>query len=109
MSGLSMKAKIFFPLLFVLSSLQALQDTTQYITHAFSEITSMPQGTQPLDFERTVFITENAYRDNVIGYQDFKATLDIHASIIGQLIKANEKNDWKKYQKVSLGILMETD
>jgi Restriction endonuclease fold toxin 5 len=106
-----MKAKILIPLLLVLSvfTLPAQDSARFHFQKAFEELSSMLEGKQPLDFERAVFITENAYRDNLIDYQDFKTTLDIHASIIGQLIKANDKGDWKKYQPVSMGIPMETD
>lgn len=107
-----MKTKILLPFLLFLSALtiQAQQDSTQqHFTHALAEISSMLEGIQPLDFERAVFVTENAYRVNAVSYQDFKASLDIHSSIIEKLIKANAKEDWKKYQPVSMGIPMETD
>jgi hypothetical protein len=106
-----MKSKIFTSIIlfFLVLHLHA-QDTARHnFSNAFQEISSMLDGKQPLDFERAVFITENAYRDNVIDYQDFKTTLDIHASIIARLIKAYDKADWKKYQPVSMGIPMETD
>jgi hypothetical protein len=106
-----MKTKLISFLLFLsVLTLQARQDSTQlHFKNAQQEIFAMLDGQQPVDFERAVFITENAYRSNTINYEDFKASLDIHASIIDKLIKANAKDEWKKYQKVSLGILMETD
>ena len=107
-----MKTKILLPVILLLVSLQlhAQQDSIkQNFPKAMEEISSILQGTQPLDFERAVFITENAYRDNAIRYEDYQAALDIHIGIIKQLIKANDNHDWKKFQKTSLGIPLETD
>jgi HNH/Endo VII superfamily nuclease toxin with a HHH motif len=107
-----MKIKALLPVILFLVSLQlhGQQDTTQqHFSKALEELTSMLSGTQPLDFERAVFITENAYRDNAIRYEDYQAALGIHSSIIGQLIKANTKDDWKQYRKVTMGFPMETE
>ncbi len=64
----------------------------------------MLEGKQPLYFERAVFLTENAYRDNSLNYEDFKAALDVHSTLIGQLIKANDKYDWKQFVRGNMGI-----
>jgi hypothetical protein len=97
-------------LIFSLLSLHAQDTTQQNFTNALAEITSMLSGTQPLDFERATFITENAYHENTIAYEDYQSALDIHTSLIAQLIQANDKqDDWKQYQKTIAGIPLETD
>ncbi|MFO0508312.1 MAG: hypothetical protein ACK5YS_05520 [bacterium] len=101
-----MKAKILTPLLLILSvySLKAQVASTQYFQQAFEEISAMLEGKQSLDFERAVFITENAYRENSFQYEDFKYALDVHSSIIEQFIKANDKYDWKQFVRGNMGI-----
>ena len=54
-------------------------DYKQPFHQVYEEVSTMLQGTQPLDFERAVFITENAHRDNTIRYEDYKAAPDIHS------------------------------
>jgi hypothetical protein len=101
-----MNAKIFIPILLILSvcSLKAQDASAQCFQQAFEEISAMLEGKQPLDFERAVFITENAYRENSFQYEDFKTALDVHSSIIEQFIKANDKYDWKQFVRGNMGI-----
>lgn len=101
-----MKAKIIIPLVFILSicSLKAQEAHSQHFRQAFEEISAMLDGKQPLDFEKAVFITENAYRDNSLNYEDFKSALNVHSAIIEQFIKANDKYDWKQFVRGNMGI-----
>lgn len=101
-----MKIKIIIPLLLAFSvcSLKAQNKSNQHFRQAFEEITAMLEGKQPLDFERAVFITENAYRENSFQYEDFKSALDVHSGIIEQFIKANDKYDWKQFVRGNMGI-----
>jgi hypothetical protein len=101
-----MKAKIIIPLLVILSicSLKAQEAPSQHFRQAFEEISAMLEGKQPLDFEKAVFITENAYRDNSLNYEDFKSALNVHSAIIEQFIKANDKYDWKQFVRGNMGI-----
>jgi hypothetical protein len=101
-----MKAKIIIPLLVILSicSLKAQEVPSQHFRQAFEEISAMLEGKQPLDFEKAVFITENAYRDNSLNYEDFKSALNVHSAIIEQFIKANDKYDWKQFVRGNMGI-----
>lgn len=95
-----MKLKFVLPLLFAFSALALkAQDTHQNFQQAYQEISAMLEGKQPLNFEKAVFLTENAYHDNAISNGDFKAVLDAHSTVIEQLIKANDKNDWKQFLK----------
>ncbi|MCZ8023620.1 MAG: hypothetical protein O9294_17785 [Cytophagales bacterium] len=101
-----MKAKIIIPLLVILSicSLKAQDAPSQHFRQAFKEISAMLEGKQPLDFEKAVFITENAYRDNSLNYEDFKSALNVHSAIIEQFIKANDKYDWRQFVRGNMGI-----
>lgn len=101
-----MKHKILFPLLLVFSAfkLRAQDNSRQNFEQAYQEITSMLEGKQALDFERAVFLTENAYRDNALNYEDFKSAIDVHSAIIEQFIKANDRYDWKQFVRGNRGI-----
>ena len=69
----------------------------------------MLEGTQPLDYERAVFITENAFHDNQYTYESYRSALDLHSAIIERLMQANSGHDWQQFKKTSLGIPLETD
>jgi hypothetical protein len=101
-----MKAKIIIPLLVILSicSLEAQEVPSQHFPQAFEEISAMLEGKQLLDFEKAVFLTENAYRDNSLNYEDFKSALNVHSAIIEQFIKANDKYDWRQFVRGNMGI-----
>ncbi|MFM7857270.1 MAG: hypothetical protein ACKO96_36460 [Flammeovirgaceae bacterium] len=101
-----MKHKILIPLLLFFSvlTLKAQDIAKQNFQQAYQEITSMLEGKQTLDFEKAVFLTENAYRDNSLNYEDFKAALDVHSTLIGQLIKNNDIHDWKQFVRGNMGI-----
>lgn len=101
-----MKHKILIPLLLIFSvlTLKAQDISKQNFQQAYQEISSMLEGKQPLDFEKAVFLTENAYRDNSLTYEDFKAALDVHSTLIGQLIKNNDIHDWKQFVRGNMGI-----
>jgi hypothetical protein len=98
-----MRPALITTLLIVLGIFNLSAQNQQHFQQAFDEISAMLEGKQPLDFERAVFLTENAYRDNEILYNDFKATLDIHAAIIEEIIIANDKHDWKQFVRGSMG------
>lgn len=101
-----MNHKILIPLLLAFSvfTLKAQDISKRNFQQAYQEISSMLEGKQPLDFEKAVFLTENAYRDNSLNYEDFKSAIDIHSTIIEQFIKANDKYDWKQFVKGNMGI-----
>ncbi|MFM7431818.1 MAG: hypothetical protein ACKO1F_18270 [Flammeovirgaceae bacterium] len=94
-----MKTKFLLFLILSVSVLKAQDIPKQNFQQAYEEISSMLDGKQPLDFEKAVFFTENAYRDNAFSYEEFKTALDIHSTIIGQLIKASDRQDWKQFVK----------
>jgi RHS repeat-associated protein len=60
---------------------------------AYEELVSMMAGRTQANFERAVFISENAFHGHQYRYEDFQQTLDEHSYFIQQLIKANDKSD----------------
>ncbi|MFA6925145.1 MAG: hypothetical protein WC223_12945 [Bacteroidales bacterium] len=56
---------------------------------AKTEIENMLSGKIPLDYERAVFITENAYWENKFDYNVFKNVLSIHTNRISNLVYLN--------------------
>jgi len=53
------------------------------------ELESMLAGDEPLDYERAVFVMENAYRGNSISYEAYENVLDFHTENIRLLAEAN--------------------
>jgi len=66
---------------------------------AKTEIENMLTGKIPLNYERAVFITENAYWDNAINYLEYKKTLDIHTERILNLIYNNNQVEKQVFKK----------
>lgn len=60
------------------NALIAQNDIKQCFINAKFEMDSMLSGKKPLDYERAVFITENAYHNNYFSYTDFQKKLDNH-------------------------------
>ncbi|MBI4645307.1 MAG: hypothetical protein HY738_01620, partial [Bacteroidia bacterium] len=60
---------------------------------AKAELENMLSGKIPLNYERAIFITENAYRGNAIDYSEYKKILDIHTERILNLIHNNNEAD----------------
>ena len=49
---------------------------TKYYYDAYDELDKMLKGDIPVDVGRAVFISENAYNDNTMDYQEFDAVID---------------------------------
>ncbi|MBS1559345.1 MAG: hypothetical protein JST69_11540 [Bacteroidetes bacterium] len=47
-----------------------------YYDQTFAELNQMLEGEQPMSFKRAVFITENAYTENLLSYDDFCFQID---------------------------------
>ncbi|MEI6697267.1 MAG: hypothetical protein WCO13_14530 [Bacteroidota bacterium] len=62
---------------------------------AYDALKSMLEGKDSLNYEKAVFITENAYHNNYFNYEDFKHLLDFHTGII----KAYAENVRNVYQQ----------
>lgn len=59
---------------------------------AFAQLQNMLNGTETLDFEKAIFITENVYYQNKISYADYQKVLNRHTNRIKALIAANDKS-----------------
>jgi len=85
----------------------ANNDTTKIKTTEFQkscfysakqEIEDMLSGKQPLNYERAVFLTENAWYENKLPYIGYTKMLDYYSKIIASLTKLNNninKQDFK--------------
>lgn len=72
----------------------ANSDSTKiYFQQAFKEVKNMLEGKQPMSFEKAVFVTENAYRDNQFIYANFQKSLDVHTYLIKGLMKGSSKEN----------------
>lgn len=56
---------------------------------AQKQIEDMLEGRAPLDYEKAVFLTENAYWGNSLDHDKYQATLNFHTENIRQLAEAN--------------------
>ncbi len=65
---------------------------------AKTEIENMLSGKIPLDYERAVFITENAYYSNSIIAERFYFLIDYHTERILQLIANNDNEDKQNFK-----------
>jgi len=59
---------------------------------AFIELKAMLEETIEPNFERAVFISENAYNENKYSYDDFQYAISQHQFFIETLIAANDKS-----------------
>lgn len=65
---------------------------------AKAELEKMLSGEIPLDYEKAVFITENAYWDNSVDYAVYKSILDIYTLKILNLILNNDKESQLQFK-----------
>lgn len=72
---------------FVCSSQTKEEIIKQNFINAKNEIEAMLSGKVPLDYERAVFITENAFYENRISYKDFLAEINFHTKNVNSLAK----------------------
>ena len=63
---------------------------TENFYNAFNEINSMLNGSQPLDLKRAVFLTENAFLDNRLNYNDFDGRIKSDVSLAKIFMKQSK-------------------
>jgi hypothetical protein len=76
--------------------------TKEAYLQAFTDLKNMLTGKDSIDYERAVFITENAYYNNVLDYSDFKNMLDYHTKMI-TLMAENARQEHAKTYKTLTG------
>lgn len=69
-----------------------------FFNSAKNELENMLSGKQALDYERAVFITENAYWDNSYSYSSFQNVINYHLSSIEQIYFANNTKSEKDFK-----------
>ena len=77
------------PQLFAGNTTDTLATQKEYFNQAKAEIEQMLSGTKPLDYERAVFVTENAYLGNTISYELYQGVISFHANNVKRLAEAN--------------------
>ena len=65
---------------------------------AYDALKGMLEGKDTLNYEKAVFITENAYYNNQYDYKDFKKTIDFHVGFI-KFIAENTRTYYKEKYK----------
>jgi len=73
-----------------------------YFEEAYKELEGMLEGRDSLDYERAVFLTENAYWDNQIAYSDFKNLLDVHTERIIKAANAIKEANRHTYESLKM-------
>ena len=76
---------------------------------ALDTLQNMLEGKDSLNYEKAVFITENAYYDNKLSYERFQKSLDFHSNIIKELYYSKQVKQFQdnikkgKYPKFCKG------
>ena len=65
---------------------------------AYDALKSMLEGKDSLNYEKAVFITENAYHNNYFKYEDFKRLLDFHVLMINTYAEDVRTHYKEKYK-----------
>ncbi len=73
-----------------------------YFEEAYKELEAMLEGRDSLDYERAVFLTENAYWDNQIAYSDFQNLLDLHTERIRKAAGAIKEGNQHMYESLKM-------
>jgi hypothetical protein len=73
----------------------------QCFYNAKIELENMLSGKIPLNYERAVFITENAFYENKGDYNQFKAVLDFHTKNIKKIMQTDQKEVEYDSRKIS--------
>ncbi len=58
----------------------------KYFQQAVDEITDMLQDKKPVSFKRAVFLTENAYYDGKLDWNEFCYQIDTISNIINEVV-----------------------
>lgn len=69
-----------------------------FFNSAKNELENMLSGKQALDYERAVFITENAYWDNSFSYSSFQNVINHHLNSIEQIYVSNYTKSEKDFK-----------
>lgn len=90
--------KMYYVVLACLWSIgvQAQEDTSLWKENyhkAYHDLKGMLEGKAPLNFERAIFIAENAYWDHTLSYDLFQRKIDQHIDLIQGFIDANDQSE----------------
>jgi|ERR1019366_796049 hypothetical protein len=69
---------------------------------AFAELKNMLDGKDSLNYEKAVFVTENAYYGNTYNYDNFKKVIDVHTALIKTIAENARQANQEKFKKLKL-------
>ena len=69
---------------------------------AFDSLKNMLEGKDSLNYEKAVFITENAYYDNAFNYADFEKTIDLNIACIDSIAQHGKQENEDKLLHLGL-------
>lgn len=89
---------------FVQFAVSAQQSGNSYTSFyaAYTALKNMLEGKDSLNYEKAVFVTENAYYGNAYDYEDFKEILNFHTDVISLLADNAMQENKQRYD--TLGI-----
>jgi RHS repeat-associated protein len=90
---------IFLFLGFAHFSFGQITDVRTNYELAFDEMNQMLKGEIPISFKRAVFLTENAYLENQISYEEFQKTIGALANLTKAVVAADGLDYSKKDRK----------
>ncbi len=76
-------------------SLAQKDSLTIIYQNAYESINNMLKGKEPINFKKAVFVTENAFYDNVLSYEKFNNYIDFLVKLSEAFRKANPLKDYK--------------
>jgi len=88
-TGFTFLATLFFLTTF------GQEKSEQYFEQAVNEITEMLNGQRPLSFKRAVFLTENAYYDGTLNWEQFCNDIEQIKVVVNKMIVAKGLQKYK--------------
>lgn len=105
-----MKNKICI-ITFVFGQMISVAQTTQQMNStpmktafysAYGVLKNMLEGKDSLNYEKAVFVTENAYCENIYKYSDFKQEIDNNSKLIKIIAGNARQENQKKYKSLKI-------
>ncbi|RCW20254.1 hypothetical protein [Marinilabilia salmonicolor] len=90
-----MKRTMIILILGLISNSLIAQNQMEKFNIAIQEMSEMLDGKRPLDFKRAVFLTENAYFNGKLDWNEFNSEIDRITQILKQMIAKKGLNGYK--------------
>ena len=73
-----------------------------FFNSAFAELKNMLEGKDSLNYEKAVFITENAYYNNAYDYNEFSDAINFHIELIKSIAENARQANQEKFKTLKL-------